>query len=341
MAALSLLYWPGNGRVGASGFSPLTSRVIPGVLRLEKRGRWLGCSEVRTQETGQEPGESMKRILVIDDESEVLQVVRAALLTRAYEVETTTSGAEGLELAAQSPPDLIICDLMMPRISGLEVIKRLKANPQLAGIPVIILSALGADNRPPEFWIRTLGVDDYIQKPFDPLDILGRVEYLFRRKNYVSIRGPVRAGAPPVSPSPGVAPDDDTANQTRSPIDVEEAEPRDVVKAFVESYNDQDFATEFHCLDEEMTGGLPLHDYVSRRRQTYVDEKNNPRRQNVLSIDEEKVSLNVAKVVITRADTTNGRQNERREMYSLKRTYKGWKIIACRSVKEAGLKPET
>lgn len=292
-----------------------------------------------------------KRIVVIDDEEDVLRIIRAALITRGYAVELAPGGAEGLAAIERERPDLIICDLMMPRVSGLEVLKRLKRMPTAQGVPIVILSALGTDDRPPEFWVKMLGVDDFVQKPFDPLDLLGRVEYLFRRGGYVSARGmgtgtPTNhaPAAPPAVP-PIRLPESESARPlrtaptedqvaTRSPIEVGEVAPSVVVKIFVEAWNRQDFATEFQCLGEEMLGGLDLRAYVERRRQTYLDEKAQARQQRVLGVEEEKISLNVAKVVIDREDTIAGAAKSRKETYSLKKTYKGWKIVAVRMVKK-------
>jgi len=268
-----------------------------------------------------------KKIVIIDDEKDVLQIVQATLITKNYDVYPANSGQEGLQLAAQEKPDLIICDLMMPRMSGLEVIKRLHRNPETAGIPIMVLSALGNDDRPAEFWIRSLHVSDYVQKPFDPLDLLGRVEYLLRRGDYVSNR------QTPSSQDDSTGWTDD-ANATQSPINVEDIPPQHVVRAFIESYNQQDFATEFHCLADEMTGGQELRDYVARRRQMYVQEKSQGRRQRLISVDEEKVSLNIAKVTSQREDTLNGQSKLKRESYMLKKTHKGWKIVNVREVKE-------
>jgi DNA-binding response OmpR family regulator len=262
-----------------------------------------------------------KSILVIDDEDDVLQIVRSVLNTKGHEVYTTNSGEEGVELASQIYPDLVICDLMMPRVSGLEVIKRLKASEETRNIPIMIMSALGQkDDRPPEFWMNALGVDDYLAKPFDPLDLLGRVEYLIRRSGYVSLNEP----AAKVSNS---------GNETQIPMELGELVPEEVVRAFIEAWNRQDFGTEYKCLDEELTGQMKPHDYVTRRRQNYMEEKGNSRFQKLVTVEEVKISVNVAKVVVLREDTVAGKSSQREETYTLKKTYKGWKIITYRSTR--------
>ncbi len=275
-----------------------------------------------------------KRILIIDDEPDVLEIVRSVLNTKGHQVETAKSGEDGLALAREEKPDLIVCDLMMPRISGLEVIKRLKKDPELRSVPIIVLSALGDDEeRTPDFWIQSLGIDDYVRKPFDPLDLLGRVEYIFRRSGYVSGgAGPKAPGQAPAASTRHEGPHPD--NETNVPVDLRDAEPSEVVKSFIESWNRQDFATEFHCMSEEMIGQINLHDYVNLRRQTYLEEKAQQRRQYLRKLIEEKISVNVAKVVVEREDVANGESCVRQETYTLKKTYRGWKIIMCRSARK-------
>lgn len=264
-----------------------------------------------------------KKILVIEDEQDVREMTRAVLATRNYDIRLAGDGEEGLAMAEEERPDLIICDLMMPRVSGLEVIKRVRRNQRLRTIPIIIVSAVGSQERPREFWIQSLGVDDYILKPYDPLDLLGRVEYIFRRADYVSTR----------QETPQPADSHDPADATRPPFDPKDLTPSEVVRTFVESWNKQDFGTEYNCLGEEMLGGTELHDYVNRRRKVYVDERDDQRTQRVLQIEEEKISLNVAKVTILREDSIKNEKKQRRESYGLKKTHRGWKIVSCRSVK--------
>lgn len=264
----------------------------------------------------------MKKILVIDDEPDVLDVIRAVLKTKGHRIVTAAGGEEGLQRVEQEGPDLIVLDLMMPRVSGLEVIKRLKANEAHRRIPIIVVSAIGADDKHPrDFWIKGLGVDDFLEKPFDPLDLVGRVEFIFRRNDYVSHR------------PPGIDEDTDRNLNTQARVPLEKAEPSEVVAAFVESYNDGDFATEFNCLGEEMTGGLAQHDYVARRRQVYLDDKGSGRSQRIAAVHSEEVSVNIAKVVVDREESASGQSRRRREQYALKKTHRGWKIVNYRPVR--------
>ena len=267
----------------------------------------------------------MKRILVIDDEPDVLQIVRAMLVTRNFGVSLAEGGEEGLKLAAEISPDLIVLDLMMPRVSGLEVLKRLRKDVALRTIPIIIISALGDEQRPPDFWTKTLGVADYIQKPFDPLELIGKVESVLRRLDYKSARSFTDMSTDAVRPVRTGGPAD-----TLPMVDLSTATPSEVVQAFVESWNTQNFAQEFQCLGDEMRGGLKAHDYVSRRRQSYLEEKGNTRTQRVVKVEQEKISLNVAKVVVLREDVVNNAPKPRLEVFSLKKTHEGWKIVTFR-----------
>lgn len=260
-----------------------------------------------------------KRILAIDDEPDVLEIVRAVVATKGYEVVTASGGEQGLQIAEEQRPDLIICDLMMPRMSGLEVLKRLKRHQRLRTVPVIIVSALGDAERPPEFWVKSLGIDDYVMKPFDPLDLLGRVEYVLRRSMYVSSQGADETRHP------------GAVTQNRRSVDLQEATPAEVIRAFVEAWNTQDFALEYNTMAEEMRGSMTINDYVERRRTCFLEEKGHNREQRVVRVEEEKISLNVAKVVIEREDRVASVPKARREAYSLKKTHLGWKIIACRT----------
>jgi len=137
------------------------------------------------------------RILVIDDDAWILRMVTAVLEKRGYVVQTASDGEDGLAKAMANPPDLVICDVMMPRKDGWTVVKALRAQPEFAFVPVIFLSALGSD----EDRIRgfKLGADDYLPKPFrfEELDL--RVTNAIRRRQRMEAdtRGPLRAPAAP------------------------------------------------------------------------------------------------------------------------------------------------
>lgn len=119
----------------------------------------------------------MERILVIDDDPAVTSLLRRGLAYEGYTVATAESGEAGLALAREAPPDLVILDIMMPGVDGLEVLRRLRAVD--ARLPVLLLTARDA----PADEVRGLerGADDYVVKPFRFEVLLARVRALFRR----------------------------------------------------------------------------------------------------------------------------------------------------------------
>jgi two-component system phosphate regulon response regulator PhoB len=119
-------------------------------------------------------------ILVIEDEEDVADLVRYHLRKAKYRVLLAADGAEGAELAASEKPDAIVLDIMLPKLNGFEVTKRLRADERTAGIPLLILSAKGeTENRIKGL---ELGADDYLPKPFSPKELLLRLQALLRRK---------------------------------------------------------------------------------------------------------------------------------------------------------------
>jgi DNA-binding response OmpR family regulator len=116
------------------------------------------------------------RVLVVEDDPTVAEVVVTYLKHAGYEVEHAPDGDDALEAAARAWPDLVVLDLMLPGIDGLEVCRRLRATGE---VPVIMLTALGSEND------RVLGLevgaDDYITKPFSPRELVLRVRSVLRR----------------------------------------------------------------------------------------------------------------------------------------------------------------
>ena len=120
-----------------------------------------------------------EKILIVDDEEDVLELVRYNLDRNGYATETATTGEEALVKAKSTLPDLIVLDLMLPGIDGLEVCKRLKINEKTQTIPIIMLTAKGEESD-----IITgleLGADDYITKPFSPKVLVARVRRIMQR----------------------------------------------------------------------------------------------------------------------------------------------------------------
>ena len=118
---------------------------------------------------------SKKRILCIEDHPEMIELVKLILGRRGFEVEGAIGGKEGLEAIAQSSPDLILLDLMMPDIDGWEVFRQIKAQEELKDRPIIVITAKaqGIDR---VLGLHIAGVDDYITKPFGPKELIDSVE---------------------------------------------------------------------------------------------------------------------------------------------------------------------
>ena len=118
-------------------------------------------------------------ILVVDDDPDIARFVEVNLRSAGYDVAVAGDGEEALERAAELHPDLVLLDVMMPRLDGFEVAQRLRKNPQTANTSIIMLTAkaLSADK------VTGLqsGADDYIIKPFDPIELLARVKGTLRR----------------------------------------------------------------------------------------------------------------------------------------------------------------
>ncbi len=116
------------------------------------------------------------RILVVDDDERILNFLRSKLKASSYDVLTASSGREGLEQVECQEPDLIILDILMPGMDGLEVLRELRG---FSMVPVIILTAKGEDTD--RIKGLRLGADDYLSKPFNPDELVARIEAIGRR----------------------------------------------------------------------------------------------------------------------------------------------------------------
>ena len=119
------------------------------------------------------------RVLVADDDPDILNVVKINLELDGFEVDTAVDGEDAMQKATSSPPNVIILDIMMPRMDGLTALHRLRSQAGTANIPIILLTARGL----PEDRVRglELGADDYITKPFDITELAARVKAVLRR----------------------------------------------------------------------------------------------------------------------------------------------------------------
>jgi two-component system phosphate regulon response regulator PhoB len=119
-------------------------------------------------------------VLVVDDEEDLLELVRYNLTREGYRVTCVATGEEALKAARKQPPDLIVLDLMLPAVDGLEVCRRLKSESKTRDIPIIMLTAKSEEGDMVAGLER--GADDYISKPFSPRVLSARVKALLRRR---------------------------------------------------------------------------------------------------------------------------------------------------------------
>jgi two-component system phosphate regulon response regulator PhoB len=131
-------------------------------------------------------------ILLIEDEADVADLVRYHLKKAKYRVLHALDGAEGLAMVQQERPDAVVLDIMLPRMNGFEVAKKLKSDPTTESIPVLILSAKGeAESRIKGL---ELGAEDYLPKPFSPRELVLRIKALLRRSSSVPASEKTMAG---------------------------------------------------------------------------------------------------------------------------------------------------
>ena len=120
------------------------------------------------------------RVLVVDDEPDLLELVHYNLAKAGYDVACVMSGEEALAHVRSSPPDLIVLDVLLPGLDGLEICKALRRNPTTAGIPIVMLTARSEDADVVAGL--ELGADDYLTKPFSPRVLLARIKAVLRRQ---------------------------------------------------------------------------------------------------------------------------------------------------------------
>ena len=140
-------------------------------------------------------------VLVVDDDPVILKLLEVNFEMEGFSVVRAADGAEGLERAREVLPDIVILDVMMPRMTGYEVAKALREDEGTAHIPIIFVTAR-AQSSDVERGME-LGVDDYVTKPFDPLDLIARVNVLLARR--ADAQGAAEAGPDPAGiPADGV-----------------------------------------------------------------------------------------------------------------------------------------
>jgi len=139
-------------------------------------------------------GRVVEKILVVDDEPDAVELVKFNLKGAGYEVITAADGEEALAKARMALPDVIVLDLMLPEVDGLEVCKILRRDPKTSGIPIIMLTAKAAEID--RVLGLELGADDYVTKPFSPRELVARIRAVLRRSEASGPPGEVAPGRP-------------------------------------------------------------------------------------------------------------------------------------------------
>ncbi|HET6824062.1 MAG TPA: response regulator [Anaerolineales bacterium] len=122
---------------------------------------------------------NLKCILCVEDEPEMIDLIRLILGRRGFEVKGAAGGIEGLNMIRQQPPDLILLDLMMPDMDGWEVYQQIKADEKTKNIPVIVVTAK-AQSIDKVLGLHIAKVDDYLTKPFSPQDLMNSVDKVLK-----------------------------------------------------------------------------------------------------------------------------------------------------------------
>ncbi len=121
----------------------------------------------------------MKRVLIIEDDRDIVELVRYNLANEGFQVSAAADGSAGLAAVKKSPPDVLLLDLMLPKLSGLEICKEIRRDAALNRLPILMLTARG-DEADRVVGLE-MGADDYVTKPFSPRELVARVKALLRR----------------------------------------------------------------------------------------------------------------------------------------------------------------
>jgi len=119
---------------------------------------------------------SKPRLLVVEDEPALAKVLQMRLQIEGFDVAVAGDGAEAMSMIAKRRPHLVVCDLMMPVMDGLEVTRAIKGNPRLKAIPILVLTALRSDKQMKE--LQSLGADAFVTKPYDGKELSAQIRKL-------------------------------------------------------------------------------------------------------------------------------------------------------------------
>jgi CheY-like chemotaxis protein len=115
-----------------------------------------------------------KRILIVEDTKTIVMVEKMMLSGRGFDIDTATNGKEGLDKTKALKPDIVLADIMMPEMDGIEMCRQIKTDPETAKIPVIMVTTKGEPEKVEEAFLA--GCDDYLTKPLDKLELITKVE---------------------------------------------------------------------------------------------------------------------------------------------------------------------
>src|ERR1700683_1564244 len=142
----------------------------------------------------------MKRVLLIEDDRDIVELVRYNLEREGFQVAAATDGATGLAQVKKAPPDVLLLDLMLPKLSGLEICKEIRRDASLNRLPILMLTARGEEAD--RVVGLEMGADDYVTKPFSPRELVARVKALLRRATPAGeIERSIEIGALVIDPS--------------------------------------------------------------------------------------------------------------------------------------------
>jgi phosphate regulon transcriptional regulator PhoB len=142
----------------------------------------------------------LKRILIIEDDKDIVELVRYNVTNEGFEVSAVSDGTLGLAHLRKSMPDLLILDLMLPKMPGLEICKEVRRDPALNRLPILMLTARGEEAD--RIIGLEMGADDYVTKPFSPRELVARVKALLRRTEPAGeIERPIEVGRLVIDPS--------------------------------------------------------------------------------------------------------------------------------------------
>lgn len=126
-----------------------------------------------------------EHILVVEDEEDILELLRFNLAKEGYQVTGVASGEDALRVVASRIPDLVLLDLMLPGVNGLDVCRRLRQDPKTVALPVVMLTAKGEESDVVAGL--ELGADDYVSKPFSPKVLVARIRTVLRRRQAAAV----------------------------------------------------------------------------------------------------------------------------------------------------------